>query len=363
MSILTNIRNFFDHVGENLNHTFRSPGRLPRLNQNNETNNTRCSTGPPRNSLLRRQSVAAESFDPEKDSDDNNEEERRIYPKSDSQRSRLTNAVKEILLFRCLDEEQKSKVIDAMQEMKVKEGDVVIKQGDDGDNFYVIESGTYDIYVKQNQSNDEKLGEKVGSYNGQGSFGELALMYNTSRAASIIATTNGILWLMDRNTFRRIVLKAAFHKRQTYVELLEDIPLLKELSSYERTNVADALQSRIYQDGATIISQGETGKEMFIIESGTVRISVKENSKEVELSRLGKGAYFGELALITKRPRAASAYAVGETKLAVLDVASFERLMGPCLKVMQRNIDTYEKQLSELLGTNNQLKLNEFRSK
>ncbi|TNN05762.1 cAMP-dependent protein kinase type II regulatory subunit isoform 2 [Schistosoma japonicum] len=363
MSILANIRNFFDHVGENLNNTFRSPGRLQRINQNDANSSTPFPVGPPRNSLLRRQSVAAESFDPEKDSDDNNEEERQIYPKSDSQRARLTNAVKEILLFRCLDEEQKSKVIDAMQEMKVKQGDVVITQGDDGDNFYVIESGTYDIYVRQNQSSNEKLGEKVGSYNGQGSFGELALMYNTSRAASIVAATDGILWLMDRNTFRRIVLKAAFHKRQAYIELLEDIPLLKELSSYERTNVADALQSRVYQDGATIITQGETGKEMFIIESGTVRISVKENSEEVELSRVGKGAYFGELALITKRPRAASAYAVGQTKVAVLDVASFERLMGPCLKVMQRNIDTYEKQLNELLGTDRHLKLNEFKSK
>ncbi|CAH8509826.1 unnamed protein product [Heterobilharzia americana] len=319
--------------------------------------------GPPRNSLLRRQSVAAESFDPEKDSDDNNEEERQIYPKSDSQRARLSNAVKEILLFRCLDEEQKSKVIDAMQEMKVKNGEIVITQGDDGDNFYIIESGTYDIYVRNPTATDKQLGEKVGSYNGQGSFGELALMYNTSRAASIVAATDGILWLMDRNTFRRIVLKAAFHKRQTYVELLEDVPLLKELSSYERINVADALQSRVYQDGATIISQGETGKEMFIIESGTVKIIVKENSKEVELSRVGKGAYFGELALITKRPRAASAYAVGQTKVAVLDVASFERLMGPCLNVMQRNIETYEKQLNELLGTNHQLKSTDLRSK
>lgn len=52
--------------------------------------------------------MAAESFDPEKDSDDNNEEERQIYPKSDSQRARLTNAVKEILLFRCLDEVSRS---------------------------------------------------------------------------------------------------------------------------------------------------------------------------------------------------------------------------------------------------------------
>lgn len=45
MSILANIRSFFDHVGENFNHTFRSPGRLPRIHQNNEINNTRYPTG------------------------------------------------------------------------------------------------------------------------------------------------------------------------------------------------------------------------------------------------------------------------------------------------------------------------------
>lgn len=105
-------------------------------------------------------------------------------------------------------------------------------------------------------------------------------MYNTSRAATIKAATDGILWLMDRKTFRRIVLKAAFLKRQLYENLLEEVPLLKELSSYERISVADALQSRVYNDNATIITQGEPGKEMFFIESGAVRVVVREVSSE-----------------------------------------------------------------------------------
>ena len=45
-------------------------------------------------------------------------------------------------------QEQLSEVLDAMFEKKVQPGDHVIDQGDDGDNFYVIDSGVYEIYVK-----------------------------------------------------------------------------------------------------------------------------------------------------------------------------------------------------------------------
>lgn len=51
----------------------------------------------------------------------------------------------------------------------------------------LIFSGTYDIFVG---------GKKYGSYNNTGSFGELALMYNQPRAATIVATSPGVLWAM-----------------------------------------------------------------------------------------------------------------------------------------------------------------------
>lgn len=305
---------------------------------------------PPRDTLQRRQSVAAESFNPEEE-EETGEESRTIYPKTDVQRESLSKAVKQIVLFQCLDEEQTSLLIDAMQEKKVTTGDVIIKQGDDGDNFYVIGTGVYDVYVRPQSAPSEELGDKVHSYSESGFFGELALMYNTSRAATIKAASDGVLWFMDRNTFRRIVLKSAFQKRQFYEELLKDVQVLKELSPYERMNVADALQARVYEDNECIIRQGETGKEMFIIESGSVRVMVKEKDKEAEVNRLGKGAYFGEMALITKKPRVASVYAVGKTKVASLDVDSFERLLGPCVQVMERNMDTYQEQIKSIMGS------------
>lgn len=84
----------------------------------------------------RRKSVFAEAYDPEEDDDDG---PKVVFPKSDEQRQRLAEAVRHILLFRALDKEQMQDVLDAMFERRVEAGDLVIKQGDDGDNFYVIQ--------------------------------------------------------------------------------------------------------------------------------------------------------------------------------------------------------------------------------
>lgn len=69
----------------------------------------------------------------------------------------------------------------------------------------------------------------MGKYDNTGSFGELALMYNLPRAATIQAVTNGALWAMERQTFRRILLKSACRKRKMYEALLESVPMLKTL--------------------------------------------------------------------------------------------------------------------------------------
>lgn len=55
---------------------------------------------------------------------------------------------------------------------------------------------------------------------------------------------------------------------------------------------------------------------MYVIEEGTVSIKIQQDHGETEISKLEKGQYFGELALVTHRPRAASAYAQNQVKVA-----------------------------------------------
>ncbi|XP_060100714.1 cAMP-dependent protein kinase type II-beta regulatory subunit [Heteronotia binoei] len=304
------------------------------------------------NRFTRRASVCAEAYNPDEEEDDT--ETRIIHPKTDDQRNRLQEACKDILLFKNLDPEQMSQVLDAMFEKLVEGGEHVIDQGDDGDNFYVIDRGTYDIYVKC-----DGVGRCVGTYDNRGSFGELALMYNTSRAATIIATSSGAVWGLDRVTFRRIIVKNNAKKKKMYESFIESLPFLKSLELSERLKVVDVIDTKVYNDGEQIIAQGDMANCFFIIESGEVRITMKRKGKQdadeneaVEIARYARGQYFGELALVTNKPRAASAFALGTVKCLVMDVQAFERLLGPCMEIMKRNIANYEEQLVALFGTN-----------
>lgn len=308
------------------------------------------------NRFSRRVSVCAEAYNPDEEEEDT--EPRVVHPKTDEQRLRLQEACKDILLFKNLDQEQLSQVLDAMFEKKVKPQDHVIDQGDDGDNFYVVERGQFDIFVTKDGQT-----RCVGRYDDRGSFGELALMYNTPRAATIVATTDGALWGMDRVTFRRIILKNNAKKRRMYETFVESVPLLKSLNLSERMKIVDVIGEKIYQDGERIIAQGDKAESFFMVKSGEVKIMMKsktkadqDDNKEVEITRCNQGQYFGELALVTNKPRAASAYAVGEVKCLVMDVQAFERLLGPCMDIMKRNIVHYEEQLVALFGSSMDLR-------
>ncbi|XP_062257813.1 cAMP-dependent protein kinase type II-alpha regulatory subunit-like isoform X1 [Platichthys flesus] len=301
--------------------------------------------------------VCAEAYNPDDDEDEDTEP-RVVYPKTDEQRRRLQDACKYILLFKTLEGEQFSEVLDAMFEVLVKPQEHIIDQGEDGDNFYVIEKGVYDIFVKKDGRD-----LCVGKYDNKGSFGELALMYNTPRAATIVATQDGALWGLDRATFHRLIVKNNAKKRRMYEAFIECVPLLKSLELSERMKIVDVLGARVFKDEERVITQGDQAHCFYIVESGEVKIMIKsktqasqQDSVEVEVARCTRGQYFGELALVTNKPRAASVYAIGETKCLVIDIQAFERLLGPCMDIMKRNISQYEDQLVALFGSSVDLK-------
>lgn len=75
--------------------------------------------------------------------------------------------------------------------------------------------------------------------------------------------------------------------------------------------------TKSYGDGERIIVQGDCADGMYFVESGEVQITILgDNAQEIEVNRIQKGGYFGELALVTHKPRAASAYAIGDINLA-----------------------------------------------
>ncbi|CAA9995251.1 unnamed protein product [Nesidiocoris tenuis] len=294
----------------------------------------------------RRAGVASESYNPEADQISLSNCSA-THDKTAREMEILQEKVKNVLVFRSLDEHQMCKVLAAMFKVEIPKGSHVIRQGDDGDFFYVVDSGIFEAYVKDTQGQEQR----VTTYKGTGSFGELALLYNMPRIATVKAITDGSLWCLDRESFRKIVLKSAFSKRQIYENLLANIPMLQCMTEYERQILADALHPMTYEDGECIIRQSEDAAGMFIVEEGTVLFSyVDETGKKMQLSEIEKGGYFGELALVTDKQRAVSAYAIGHVRLAYIDKESFERLLGPCMDLMKRNVKKYEDQLKSHLS-------------
>lgn len=99
-------------------------------------------------------------------------------------------------MFSALDDKEKHIVLDAMEERKAKEGEAIISQGEEGDNLYVVESGTLSCFKKFTK--DQEQPTFLKKYLPGESFGELALLYNVPRAATIIADTEALLWSLDR---------------------------------------------------------------------------------------------------------------------------------------------------------------------
>ena len=218
----------------------------------------------------------------------------------------------------------------------------VITQGDAGDYFYVVERGVFDIYVNPSghvEPGPQGMGKKVNTIGPGGSFGELALMYNAPRAATVVSTEKeSTLWALDRVTFRRILMDSAFQRRRMYESFLEEVPLLSTLTLYERSKIADALDTRKFGPGETIIREGDPGEAFFILESGEAEVFKKESGEQL-LKQYKKGDYFGELALLDDKPRAASVVAKrddGEVKVAYLGKEGFQRLLGPVEGIMRR---------------------------
>jgi len=110
-----------------------------------------------------------------------------VIPKDDDTKLRIKNRLKDSFMFKNLEEKDLDIVVDAMKELKFKEGETIISQGDDGNELYVLESGECQC-VKLFPG--DEVAKKLREYFPGEAFGELALLYNAPRAATIGATEN-----------------------------------------------------------------------------------------------------------------------------------------------------------------------------
>jgi len=228
-----------------------------------------------------------------------------------------------------------------MEEKVFETGTEVIKQGDTGNNLYVVDSGALECYKQFGKDPEPKL---LKTYVPGESFGELALLYNAPRAATVKAVSKSILFSLDRECFNHIVKDAAAKKREKYEDFLSKLDLLSTMDGYERSKIADALKPCKFKKGEYVVKEGERGDTFYFIESGeaVATKSTGQGQAPQVVYNYKPGDYFGELALLKDTPRAASIVAETDLELVSMDRFSFKRLLGPLEELLKRNFSKYE---------------------
>lgn len=194
--------------------------------------------------------------------------------KTESEKKRISDAIKASVMFRNITDEQREMVFGVMESVDVKENTWIIKQGTTGDRFYIIDEGKFEVrIVPDGEEDDGDGGHTVHVYEGSVErhahpcFGELALMYSAPRSASIIAQSDGHLWALHRLAFRQVLAQSQ-DTRQDLKKSLAKIPAFRKLDSNGIDQIAAAMDEATFGRGENIIEQGKGCVSFFVVATG-----------------------------------------------------------------------------------------------
>uniref|UniRef100_A0ABD2XEI8 cGMP-dependent protein kinase n=1 Tax=Trichogramma kaykai TaxID=54128 RepID=A0ABD2XEI8_9HYME len=163
-------------------------------------------------------------------------------------------------------------------------------------------------------------------------LGELAILYNCKRTATITAATDCQLWAIDRQCFQTIMMRTGLSKQAEYTDFLKSVPLFSDFTEETIIKISDVLEETYYNYGDYIIRQGARGDTFFIISRGQVRVTIKPvgATSEEYIRTLGKGDFFGEKALQGDDQRTANIIADDPEGVSclVIDRETFNQLIS-----------------------------------
>jgi CRP-like cAMP-binding protein len=264
-------------------------------------------------------------------------------------------------------------------------GDTVFNEGDIGEHLYIVLSGSVGVFIRQHfeilsaiedsegagnrdladqscdirSSSEGKIGhssreEEVRTLQEGSTFGELALTTNEPRSATVVCKDFSEMVTLDRHAYSMLTTAAGmasgFNKSftadqaQKALEVLSMPPdkrpekevlrladglaainFFRKLSFYVRADMCRVLRHEHFSANDTLFVQGDEGDRMFIIFSGKVDIvSKKDTGHSEHLTTLTAGSAFGELAILRRAPRSATAITREECHMASLDADKYD---------------------------------------
>jgi len=242
------------------------------------------------------------------------------------------NLLRRSSLFQFLTEEHYEKLRALLKEESYDFGDLLVKQGDPADAFYVLASGRARV-VKTDQAGEEIA---LASLKPGDSFGESALIEGGTRTATVRCSTAVEALRLGRDDFLQLTEKipALKHHLELMARHRALHGFLYEFSNFGRLPVA-ALRSLVEKlspmqvaKGTSIIRQGDPPGAMYILEKGKARAFHSDNGSQQNLAFYREGDFFGELSILANSPRSASVEAFSDCRLLALEPEAVHELKG-----------------------------------
>lgn len=256
------------------------------------------------------------------------------YPKSERSRELIQQAILDNDFMKNLETVQIREITDCMCPVEYAKDSIIIKEGDVGSMVYVMEDGKIEV---------TKEGKFLCTLGPGKVFGELAILYNCTRTATVKAIMNCKLWAIERQCFQTIMMRTGLVRQAEYTEFLKSVPTFRRLNEEMLFKIADVLEETTYNEGDYIIRQGARGDTFFIISRGKVQVTMKalNSNEEKHIRTLGRGDFFGEKALQSEDVRTANIIADdpdGVTCL-VIDRESFNQLISNIDEIKAKRYD------------------------
>ncbi|VDM38042.1 unnamed protein product [Toxocara canis] len=244
------------------------------------------------------------------------------HPKSAGSKQLIRDAVQKNDFLRQLAKEQVIELVECMYEMRARAGQWIIQEGEPGDRLFVVAEGQLQV---------SREGSVLGTIGPAVVVGELAILYNCVRTASVQALTDVQLWVLDRSVFQMITMRLGMERHAQLMAFLSKVSIFENLSEDRISKIADVLDQDYYSGGNYIIREGEKGDTFFILNSGQVRVTqqIEGEPEPREIRILKQGDFFGEKALLGEEVRTANVIAMNPgVEVLTLDRESFTKLIG-----------------------------------
>ncbi len=267
-----------------------------------------------------------------------------------SGRDRAKSSFERTPLLSGLSGEELESFMDSLELREVAAGDYIFRRGEAGDCLYLIGMGSVGLEAPLASGR-----KRVYSRLAEGDFfGEHAFMARAKHHDEAVAETDTSVLMIDRKTFDRWVEKYPaiqatvedFYRKRVLARVLAITPVFEGVPPEARLALADKFHLQSYKSGDVVVREGESGETFYLIRSGRVRVSTRgmgSQGEEIELGKMGEGSFFGEVSLLTDKPRTATVTADGDLELMELTRNDFNGIVADYPSVL-KVVEAYQKQ-------------------